>query len=204
MKKHSVFTRLTGVLLAAVMLVTMIPFASADGEYVLTENYLGEDISYTFDPATGKLTVTGTGRLADWAFDWKDEIQSVEICDGIQSIGDGVFYFCQNLKTVSLPASVVEINSNAFYGTALEEITYGGTEEKFLDIALGYGGTPIGVDRLAIIGGTVYDVDVTLVVDQIDLTITGADVRHVEPVPFTPDVIRPTAVRRCSGILLTS
>ncbi len=51
-------------------------------------------------------------------------IESVEIPEGVKYIGDHVFENCDNLKTISIPASVIDIETYTFTSTpALESIT---------------------------------------------------------------------------------
>lgn len=49
-------------------------------------------------------------------------ITSIEIPNGITSIGYSIFQNCSNLESVIIPNSVREIDSNAFQGTALQSI----------------------------------------------------------------------------------
>ena len=54
----------------------------------------------------------------------RQELKTVIIPEGVEVIGDYVFYNCPNLKTVILPESLKEIGQAVFNGcTALEEIT---------------------------------------------------------------------------------
>ena len=66
----------------------------------------------------GSLTITGTGYMPNdggW-IDYKDEIQKVEVGEGVTSIGHMAFYECANLTEIVLPDSVTSIDSYAFYG----------------------------------------------------------------------------------------
>lgn len=82
----------------------------------------GENCTYSFDSATGTLTISGSGDMenysdfntADW-FDYEANIKSVIIESGITSIGNFSFYECSNLKSVSIPDSVTSIGDSAFY-----------------------------------------------------------------------------------------
>ena len=48
-----------------------------------------------------------------------DELESVEISEGICSIGEGAFFGCRKLSSVSIPASLRHIGFKAFLGTNL-------------------------------------------------------------------------------------
>ncbi len=84
----------------------------------------------------GKLTVTGSGPMADFGYvrsdywapwndeDLADEITSVVIGDGVTTIGGYCFFDCSNLEDVSIGGSVGSIGDGAFYLTeALTGIT---------------------------------------------------------------------------------
>ena len=68
------------------------------------------------------LTISGTGDMGDmdsnplWE-NYKSDITTVVIGDGVTSIGDYAFYDCTRLTTVSIPASVTSVGSDAFGNT---------------------------------------------------------------------------------------
>lgn len=54
-------------------------------------------------------------------------LESVEIPEGVTSIGANAFSECSNLKTINIPEKVTSIGSGAFYGcSSLAEVTYKG------------------------------------------------------------------------------
>ena len=82
----------------------------------------GENAYYSFDTDTGKLTISGTGAMYDYNvindqpwYNYKDHITSVEIENGITSIGHGAFYKCTSLTSITIPDSVKSIGEDAFY-----------------------------------------------------------------------------------------
>ena len=92
----------------------------------------GDYATWFFDSKTGKLTISGTGDLADYDYDtvnlpwyaYKDNITSVEIENGVTSIGSRAFYSCKGLKSVTIPDSVTSLGNSAFYNcTGLTSIT---------------------------------------------------------------------------------
>ena len=77
----------------------------------------GESLTWTLD-SEGTLTISGTGPTRDYSVDeapFSDmQIQNIVIENGVTSIGQGVFFGCQNLASVIIPNSVVKIDFGAF------------------------------------------------------------------------------------------
>ena len=72
---------------------------------------------------------TGSSPIAAY----KDKIVSVDIEEGITSIGAAFFYQCTKLTSVSMPSTLKLINYEAFRGcTSLETITIGPNVEKIM------------------------------------------------------------------------
>ena len=69
---------------------------------------------------------------------YSDEGGDVVIPDGVTSIGDGAFLFCEGVTSITIPESVTSIEENAFSCcTALDSITYAGTMAEWLSIKKG-------------------------------------------------------------------
>ena len=56
----------------------------------------------------------GVTSIGDWAFYWCDSLTSVTIPDGVVRIGYGAFYLCGNLTSLILPDGDIEIDGEAF------------------------------------------------------------------------------------------
>lgn len=92
----------------------------------------GTGLTWNYESATGKLTITGTGAMTDFApidVRWGgNEIVSVDMSGmGANStIGRYAFSGCTSLETVTFSDQVTNIGEHAFSGcTTLEEITIG-------------------------------------------------------------------------------
>ena len=78
------------------------------------------DCTWTFDEATGTLTISGKGAMADYSgnesnISWKDlEVKSIVIADGVTSIGGSAFLGNSNLQSITIPSSVENIGDYAF------------------------------------------------------------------------------------------
>ena len=85
----------------------------------------GDGVTWTLD-VDGSLTVSGSGEMqfstCPWA-DYKDNIKTVTIEQGVTSIANGAFSSCPNLTKATLSSSVTHIAYAAFAGSAnLSEI----------------------------------------------------------------------------------
>lgn len=92
----------------------------------------GDDITWSYDD--GVLTLTGTGPMYDYwtgaegygaAEPWGDyckQIVTVNLSEGITTVGAGAFAWCWNLKTVNLPKSLNSIREYAFNNSSVSEI----------------------------------------------------------------------------------
>ncbi|MCR5015768.1 MAG: leucine-rich repeat protein [Ruminococcus sp.] len=89
----------------------------------------GKSLTWTF--SSGTLTVSGTGEMysrnsqysVPWA-DFKDDITSVAVGEGVTSIGGQAFDSCKNLTAVSLPSTLKSIGTYSFSGcSSLTKVT---------------------------------------------------------------------------------
>ncbi len=80
----------------------------------------GDHATWLFDPDTHKLTISGTGEMYDYDDDpkpwndYSDNITSVEIKNGVTSIGNSAFAYCKGLTSITIPDSVESIGADAF------------------------------------------------------------------------------------------
>ena len=80
----------------------------------------GDNLTWTLDDA-GTLTVSGTGPMTDYydyeTVPWAEHSTSVKkaiIEDGVTTIGEAAFWYCNNLSDVILGNSVATIGDEAF------------------------------------------------------------------------------------------
>lgn len=85
------------------------------------------DDGYTFDPDTGKLTVTSNAGTTNWRDNTniaKNKVMSVEITEQVTAIGDEAFKDCTQIEKIAIPDSVLSIGESTFSGcSALNEVT---------------------------------------------------------------------------------
>ena len=150
-KRFSVKT-LVSLLVAAVMLLSALPFAAAEEDPVVASGDCGADGNNVKWELTfrGKLTLSGTGAMQDYAkiddlpwrqkmvlrvivdegvttignhaFDQMAQIYEVSFSKTLTSIGDFAFYKLKELKTVVFPNGLKSIGESAFKETGLNSV----------------------------------------------------------------------------------
>ena len=111
------------ILLTLVMLLSIfscVPVVARADDEIPTSGYCGTNVTWSYDVATGKLTLSGSGRTTsnrpgDFE-DLKSLVKSIEIEAGVTTIGEKLFEDFINLKSVSIGPDVYAINLQAFAG----------------------------------------------------------------------------------------
>ena len=101
-------------------------------------NVCGKNLIWEFND-NGTLYISGTGKMADFYgtgelgpcgpnddVPWKDfrlDIISVVLSDGVTSIGANAFAGCKNLKSVYFSQSITSINEYAFWDSGIVNLT---------------------------------------------------------------------------------
>ena len=83
----------------------------------------GEGLSWSYDGGTKELTITGTGKMDDFAsYDdvpWREynySLQKITMSEGVASIGSYAFYGCGYVPDITIPESMTAIGEEAFAG----------------------------------------------------------------------------------------
>lgn len=111
-------------ILSLVLLLGIIAYAPVTAKAaVLTTGMCGPGAAYSFDEATGTLTISGSGSMTNYSrnenkspFAEQHEIKAVVIADGITTVGEWAFYDCYGLESVSLGKDVTKVSNSAFRG----------------------------------------------------------------------------------------
>ena len=120
--------KVLSVILAVVMLASIFTALPIMANALDPSGSCGENVTYTFDSSTGKLTIKGTGAMQDYypettPFRSVSTIKSIFISSGVTSIGQYTFYECSGLTSVSIASTVTNLKYDAFYKcTALKSI----------------------------------------------------------------------------------
>ncbi len=107
---------------------------SSNTDIIEASGKCGKNVTWILDK-DGTLAISGTGDMhcydpwnestAPW-FSLRDNIKTVNILDGVTSIGDSAFEDCNNLASITIPNSVTSIGDCAFrYCKNLKTVTFG-------------------------------------------------------------------------------
>ena len=110
-------------------------YAQAAGHQFVSMGVLsgacGSNLTWTFNPASNELTISGTGTMDDYPgsnypgwYAHRENVTSVSIGNGVTYIGEYAFYNMSALEQVTIGSSVTGIGSYAFQNCPnLTEVT---------------------------------------------------------------------------------
>ena len=134
-------TKILAAMLSLVFVFMLFPSLRVNAE---TSGTCGDNVTWTLED-NGTLTISGSGDMANYAygggapwFGFRGNITSIEISDGVTSIGDWAFYLCQKATSVTIPDTVTSIGKDAFYiCTKLNNVTLPASVNTIGDDAFG-------------------------------------------------------------------
>ena len=122
--------RIMSILLALALLCAILPAATVRASAETTSGTCGDNLTWSFDSATGTLTIQGSGEMNDYGYvmapwgELRDSIKKVTIGNGVTTIGSEAFSNCTSLTSVVIGSSVTSIGNRAFDScTALTSVT---------------------------------------------------------------------------------
>ncbi len=95
---------------------------------IIDSGTCGRNLTWTLTD-DGLLTISGTGAMNDYGYSynagpWGFGVKQAVIEDGVTSIGEGAFWHCSSLESITIPDSVTSIEQSAFREcSSLESIT---------------------------------------------------------------------------------
>ncbi len=97
----------------------------------ITSGSCGENVTWSFDKDTGHLTISGQGDMKNYSLGAPvspfyligDKTKTIEIEDGITSIGSVMFPMCAATE-LTIPASVTKVHGLSFGMNYFQEITF--------------------------------------------------------------------------------
>ena len=180
---------------AAAVVFALLSVMSADSsEADVAYSGTSGEVTWTFDPDTGKLEFSGSGNMTNKYKDRSyihlaESIKTIVIGDSVTSVGDDAFQGCTGLTSVTIPDSVTYIGYCAFEKckslTSIyipDSVTYIGAGvfkncESLLTITVGSGNT-----SYCTVDGVLYNKDVT---SLITYPAAKADVTFETPLTVT-------------------
>ncbi len=167
-----------------------IAVVSADSSTVLYSGTCGDNLTWQLDN-TGVLTISGSGVMDGYSLSALDSIpwysylasiKSLVVKSGVTSIGRLAFYKCENLTSVSLPATLTSIDVAAFeYCSALTKITIPEGVTEIAENAFDHCSSLASVSlpsTLATIGSYAFDdcTSLTSITIPASVTMIGGDI----------------------------
>ena len=132
--------RLLSTLLALCMMLSLLP---GTAQAVETSGTCGDNLTWSL--SEGTLTIQGTGPMEDYSYaasiwyNYREQIQTVNIVNGVTTIGDYAFNICRSLTSVTIPNSVTSIGEGAFcYCSSLTSVKIPDSVTRIGEQAFGY------------------------------------------------------------------
>ena len=105
--------KLLAAIVAVAMIVACLPAVPAFAKTY--DGSCGDNVTWSLDTETGVLTISGSGNM--YSYYWQktpwyylnDGIKSVNIENGVTSIGNRAFYDCNSLTRITIPDRVTSI-----------------------------------------------------------------------------------------------
>ncbi|RKJ70021.1 leucine-rich repeat domain-containing protein [Butyricicoccus sp. 1XD8-22] len=128
----------------------------------------GDNLRWSYN--NGTLTISGTGRMDDYEFnvngietpwrEYNDEIKSIIIKDGVESIGHHAFFSCKKkLSSITFPSSICKIG-NAVFNDNVKSIYFKGDAPEIDSGAFTGGRSGSGIVACYPVNNTTWTEDV--------------------------------------------
>ena len=101
------------ILFSFLIFLQLVAFASSSGT-------CGKNLTWIFDETSGTLSISGTGKMEGYSqgsvpwYDYREDIKVLDIGDGVTSIGAHAFASFNNLESVIIPDGITTIENGAF------------------------------------------------------------------------------------------
>ena len=92
-------------------------------------HFSDEKITWNFDAETSTLTISGLGKMDNYApkntpwYEHADKIKTIIIEEGITSIGNYAFSYLMYARRVEIPSTVESIGAYSFYSNGISSLT---------------------------------------------------------------------------------
>lgn len=110
----------------------VLPFSAFAADSVAATALKESAVFYSFDSASGTLTLTGTGAAPDYTtedlppwYTYRSEIKAIKVCDGITGLGSNLFRQLNAVTSVTLPNTLTRVGESAFFhASSIESIRF--------------------------------------------------------------------------------
>lgn len=169
----------------------------------------GSNITWSFNTDTGLLKFEGTGKMANygpdgafpspWYFNYTNNVRSVEIGEGITSIGSCAFYRCVNLASAVIPEGVTTLGDSAFSNCpSLKEIYIPSTVEKIGTRTFSWF---VGLEKIIVSeNNPVFHSDGNCIIETATKTLLAGCNTSVIPTDGSVTAIGDNAFSGCNGL----
>ncbi len=130
-KGFKTMKRILSLVICIALIMSVLPLTTFAVD-IVESGQCGDNLTWELD-SEGTLTISGTGDMHDYSdtpdnftpwFENRGLIKTINICNGVTSIGSHAFMSCTELSSVSIPNSLTTIGSDAFnWCTSIENIT---------------------------------------------------------------------------------
>ena len=162
----------------------------------------GQNVNFVLY-SDGRLLLKGTGATFDYStdsnpspFQNNSNIKSVIVSEGVTGIGERLFQYCDNLKTVSLPTTLTAIKKAAFL-PHIDGYIYHQTLNGLTELKIPEHVTELGVNAFA--GTAIKSVTVPSSVVTIG-AMAFSECQYLETVRYSGKVISDRMFVRCTKL----
>ena len=105
-------TKRLPLVLIFLVLTTALAFSQ---DFILEEDGDGNTVLVEYRGQSSHVVIPeGVTSIGEKAFAYCESLESITIPDSVASIGDGAFYYCSSLETITFGDSVVSFGDNIF------------------------------------------------------------------------------------------
>lgn len=126
------FTKILSVLLVLIIAASVIPMSAFNASAATYGGNCGANLTWNYNTSSKTLTISGTGAMNNYLYSncpwerYKDNIQEIDINDGVTTIGYDALSSCDNITSITIPDSVTTIEGFGFaYNKNLESVKIG-------------------------------------------------------------------------------